>query len=153
MKTKKLIVIFSVMLALFVTLSVCAFADDTDAVVVSAANDAVEDAADAVDNATDTVLEDAEKAADAVDDAVDGAVPTVGAEDTDAVSVDEEAAAEAADSVIATLDTGDEAAETGTWSNLGTSGIIGIIVAIVILVAAIIVIVLLIPKKNGVKKK
>ena len=40
---------------------------------------------------------------------------------------------------------------TGVWSNLGTSGIIGIAVAAVILVAAIVLIVVLSPKK-GAKK-
>jgi len=38
---------------------------------------------------------------------------------------------------------------TGIWSNLGTSGIIGIAVAAVVLIAAIVLIVVLAPKKHS----
>lgn len=58
-------------------------------------------------------------------------------------------------SVSAFADTGvvtTGAVETGTWANLGTSGIIAIAVAAVILVAAIVLLVVLSPKKSGTKK-
>lgn len=42
---------------------------------------------------------------------------------------------------------------TGTWDNLGTSGIIGIVVAVVILIAVVVIIVILVPKKSSQRKK
>ncbi len=59
-------------------------------------------------------------------------------------------------SVSAFADTGAAGAAvteaTGTWTNLGTSGIVAIAVAAVILVAAIVLLVVLSPKKGGSKK-
>ena len=184
MKTNKIITLFSVILALFVVLTVSVFAegeDETDGgedMVLFAADDTAADTDELDGDAPALLGAEPEETGDEKADTAevlpsDEPVLTVGAtDDTGADSgddvvgapadtVDEKAAAEAADSVLEAIGTdsaneeetpADTQPATGTWDNLGTSGLIGIIVAVVLAIAIVVVIIVLIPKKGGQKK-
>ena len=127
-----LIAVFSVLFTFAAFADTEAVADDTAAVSDSVAAD---DTAADTEAAADDTAADTEAAADDT------------ADDTEAVVTDEHGHAADVHNTTGTI-----AAPTATWSNLGTSGIIGIVVAAVILVAVIVAIIVLVPKKSGAKK-
>lgn len=151
---KKILIALSIVLTLTVLLSAAVFADEDDTgeadeIVLFAAEDG--EGAENGEGA-DVDVDDAKSGDDV--GAANEDILTVGASDEDAAA-DGDGAADSAPEVIAAADDAAAAEEeaTGTWDNLGTSGIIGIIVAVVVAVAAVITIIVLIPKKGGQKRK